>query len=93
MLGTPEIPYVKRTESSLLVADFNSSQNKLFIRLKAFPSHRSNVDFICPNSPKQVQVSGRDVSDKLKVDLKNSIYHVSLPFVHVNEIEEVVIDF
>lgn len=93
MLGAPDIPYVEETESALVAADFDSKEKKLNIRVKAFPGHRSSVDLICPNSPKQAQISGKDVSGELAVDSKNSIYHVSLPLVHGNEIEEIDISF
>ncbi len=93
MLGTPDIPYVKESGSTLVAADFNSKKKKLSVRLKAFSGHRSNVELICPQIPKAAQVSGKDVSDKWMIELKNSVYHISLPFVHVNEIEEIRIDF
>ena len=92
-LGTPDIPYVQKTNSILLESNFNKNSRELSIKLKAFKKHRNQTYIISPFRPKNISIDGKSLKDMYTVKKVDNIFWIMIENYNVKDVENLVINF
>ena len=90
-LGKSSTPYICKTGSILVSADWNETKRELKIKLKAYPGHKSLVIVSSPFKSNGVSINGKD--GKVLQDNRGDIYQVYVDFVHCDNTEEIIFRF
>ncbi len=81
MLGEPDLPYLKRTNSALIGCSYNGAMRSLKTVLSAFPGHNNSAVLISTSEPASVTVDGKPVSsESVSVEKTGNVFSTTVKF-------------
>ena len=92
-LGEPSIPYLKSSNSNLILADFNKHDNYLRLSLNAFKGHNDSSVVISGSKPKAIYLDDSEINSNYKIVKNGNVYILNLNFKHTSKTERIKIQF
>ncbi len=84
ILGIPENPYIKRTNSVLISGNYNKPEKKLSFELKAFKGHNNETVIISPLKVKSISIDGTKIMQGWSSEQDGNIYKTTVKFIQKN---------
>jgi hypothetical protein len=75
-LGTPEGPYITRTDSILTSCRFDAEERRLVAHLEAFPGHENETQVISPWQPSSASVNGVELGDGWRAQREGGVFRI-----------------